>query len=92
MGCGDTVVTAIEPGVFTLETPSIGYSGTCVLVDGGERFTCNGGTDMATASTTLDGRFEEDGQVLGGWALVMPDDYAKPGCRMAGCTASMPGS
>lgn len=90
MGCGSATIKAVEPGVFTLETPAIGYAGTCVLLDGGARFTCKGGTTMAPAETTLGGSFSDAGVVDGSWTLVMGEDGPKPGCRMSGAFRAEP--
>jgi hypothetical protein len=84
MGCGETTIAAVEPGVFTLQTPAIGYAGTCVLLDDGARFECKGGTRMAPAETTLGGTIGDDGGVAGTWSLVMSEDGPEPGCRMSG--------
>jgi hypothetical protein len=84
MGCGPATITAVEPGVFTLETPAIGFAGTCVIFDGGARFECKGGRGALSGGTKLGGTFGEDGTVRGAWTLTMGGDGSKPGCRMAG--------
>jgi len=90
MGCGPASIRSVEPGVFTLETPAIGYTGTCVVLDRGERFVCEGGTGMPMATTKLRGRFGEGGVVDGEWTLVMSEAWSKPGCTMAGVFRAQP--
>lgn len=90
MGCGGTTITGVEPGVFTLEAPALGYAGTCVLLDGGARFVCKGGTTMAVKSSQLGARFDEGGAAVGTWSVVMADPDSGSECSMSGAFKAKP--
>jgi hypothetical protein len=90
MGCGDTTITGVEPGVFTLETPAIGYAGTCVLLDGGDRFVCKGTTTMAVERSQLGARFDEGGAAVGTWSVVMADPGSGSECIISGAFKAKP--
>lgn len=90
MGCGPSTIAPVEPGVFTLEAPALGYAGTCVLLDGGARYTCAGGTSMVTAESELAATLVEGGVADGAWTVVMTADGPGAGCRMSGTFKASP--